>query len=225
MSSPFLYRILVVVLCAALVSGCVLGRQTTPVSIIAPVVELEPGADWPEAAWTLQVQRPVSDQMRDSNRILVREARSQLKVYPGAAWLDAAPDMFQALLVQALEDSGRFEGVSRPGGAAGRYRLRTEMRRFEALDDGSRDLAADIEIRASLIHTRSARVVAARTFEQRTRADGGGLQPLVSAFEDAFQQLVTGIAEWVLVSAEEAEADRGDEDLPAEEQRRWPRGT
>lgn len=211
--SAQLERLGVVVLACVLVTGCGLGltRQLEPVSVLAPEVAVAPDQAWPEVDWSIQVRRPVSDRMRDSERLFVRVGGSRLQAYPGAVWLDQAPDMLQALTVQALEDSGRFQGVGRAGGLRSRFALDTEVRRFDAVDDGSQNLGVELVMQVSLISQRSGLVAASRTFEVNQRSNGNQLDPLVAAFERALAAYFIELLPWVLEQGQlalEQEAER-----------------
>lgn len=209
---------LLVVLLPAVLAGCLLTGQPTAISILAPAIEMTPGERTDSVDWSVQIQRPVADAMRDSDRLLVRRAPSRLQVYPGAAWIDSMPEMLQSMLVKSFADTDRFAGVGRSGGMRTRYSLASEVRHFEAVDDGGQ-VAVDIVIQASLIHQRSARPVATRTFRQGGPVAGTGLDPLVIGFEEALDALMHELVDWVIAEGESADAElagRGDE-----ERRRW----
>ncbi len=207
---------LVVVLALAL-SACALGRPAAPVSILAPEIEGPFGHELDAVDWGIQVRRPLADRMRDSERVLVRVAQSRLQAYPGAAWLDNAPDVVQVLTIQALEDSNRFQGVGRTGSLQTRLVLDTELRRFEGVDDGSPDLSAELVVHANLVYQRTGQVVAANTFRFTERASGKELDPLVRAFERAMQAYFGALLPWLITegqrvkqeSDERAQARRG----------------
>lgn len=200
-----------VVLAILLLAGCGLTRQLDPVSVLAPEVALSPDQSLPDVDWAIQVRRPVSDRMRDSERLFVRVGGSRLQAYPGAVWLDQAPDMLQALTVQALEDSGRFQGVGRAGGLRSRFALDTGIRRFDAVDDGGPDLQVELVLQVSLISQRSGQVVASRTFELNQRSNGKQIDPLVAAFERSLAAYFSDLLPWVLEQGRQAveqEAER-----------------
>lgn len=184
--------------------GCMLTGPTSSVSIVAPQVEMTVDPDWPEVNWSVQVQRPQTDQMRDSDRMLVRVSRSRLQPFPAAAWLDSMPGMFQALMIRKLEDAGRFSGVGRTGGMRSRFSLVTEIRHFEAVDDGQSGLGVHLAMQANLIHQSSGRVVATRTFDEQARAPGKDLDQLVETFERAMGALLADLTGWLLSEGEAA---------------------
>jgi cholesterol transport system auxiliary component len=201
-----------------LLASCMLTGQTSPISILAPNVEpLQPEAEG-SVEWSVQVQRPIADQMRDSDRLLVRLTPSRLQVYPGAAWLDSVPEMLQTMMIKQFADSERFGGVGRSGGMRTRYSLATEIRHFELVDQPGR-LSVDIELQASLIHQRSARAVASRSFRHERSLAGTGVDPIVQAFELALGDLLAELQGWVLAEGQLADAERALQD--EEPRRRW----
>ncbi len=183
-----------------------LARSPGSVSIIAPQLDPAVEADWPEVDWAVLVQRPVADQMRDSDRVLVRVSRSRLQPWPEAAWLDSMPDMVHGLLIQTLEDSGRFAGVGRAGGMRSRFGLASEIRSFEVVDDGSGSLQVELRVRVNLVHQPTGRVMAADSFAQIQSVADRSLDTVVLAFEEAMVALFVDVTGWVLRAGAEASA-------------------
>lgn len=183
-----------------------LARSPGSVSIIAPQLDPAVEADWPEVDWAVLVQRPVADQMRDSDRVLVRVSRSRLQPWPEAAWLDSMPDMVHGLLIQTLEDSGRFAGVGRAGGMRSRFGLASEIRSFEVVDDGSGSLQVELRMRVNLVHQPTGRVMAADSFAQIQSVADRSLDTVVLAFEEAMVALFVDVTGWVLRAGAEASA-------------------
>lgn len=207
------------VLAVLCLSACMLGGQTAPVTIMAPNVTVMADPDVEPVKWSLQVQRPMTDQMRDSERVLVRRTPSRLQVYPGAAWLDSVPEMLQLMMIRALTDSDGFEGVGRGGGLRARYRLVTEIRHFEAVDDGSDALGIDLEIQASLVHQRGSRQVASHTFRRSTRSQGKEIGPLIEAWEGLLNEFLADLSGWVLEQGKQADVAHAQREV--ENRRRW----
>ncbi len=203
---PFM-RALTLLLVATVVTGCMLARSPSSVSIISPEVEMAVEDDWPEVEWTLLVQRPVADQMRNSDRILVRVSRSRLQPWADAAWLDSMPDMVHGLLIQSLEDSERFAGVGRAGGIRSRFSLVSEVRRFEVVDDGDGSLVVELALQSSLVHQSSGRVMDTRSFRASQAVSGRSLDAVIEAFEQAMSGLFGELTGWLLTSGEEALSD------------------
>ncbi|MCC5864195.1 MAG: membrane integrity-associated transporter subunit PqiC [Wenzhouxiangella sp.] len=203
-----------------LLTACALVRNPAPLSILAPAVDVQPRSDQERVDWSLQIQRPMADAMRDSDRVLVRRSASRLQVYAGAAWLDSVPEMLQSKLVRVFADSGAFTGVSRAGGMRTRYSLASEIRHFEAIDDGGPDLVIEVVMQFNLVHQRSARPVATGTLAQRQRVDGKSIDALVGGFEQALEALLDELIDWVLAESRAFETRAADIEPGS---RRWRR--
>lgn len=185
-------------------SGCVqLPERGEPVRLVAPQIRVGADPSAPTVPWSLAVQRPISDQTRGSARVVVRVGGSRLAYFPGIAWLDEMPDMLQALLLQAFVDSGRIASVGRPGTAQARYGLSTEVRRFDAVDDG-RGLTVELELQAALVEVRTGRMLATRVIASQAPVSGSGPDRLTEAFEAALEDLIAGVVGWTLSAAPEA---------------------
>lgn len=174
--------------------------------IVAP--EPHPVADpaWPAAGYTLAIQRPVADKTRGTSRIVVRSGPSRLAFYPDAAWLDELPEMLQSLLLQAYTDSGRWPGAVRPGTARARFSLASEIRRFEAVDEGDGRLVVELQMQAALLEVRNGRLVASRVFEYRVPVEGDGVDALAAGFEAALGALIGELIGWTLASTPDEES-------------------
>ncbi len=219
MKYPAMIRLAGLTVAVLALSACMLGGQPAPVTIMAPSVTLPEDFRAEAVEWSLQVQRPVADQMRDSERLLVRRTPSRLQVYPGAAWLDSVPEMLQSLMIRTLTDSEGFEGIGRGGGLRARYRLVTEIRHFEAVDDGGADLGVDLVVQASLVHQRSSRQVASRMFRHSGRSRGKEIGPLIETWETVLNEFLVDLAGWVLEEGALADGEIGPGD--EEDRRRW----
>jgi ABC-type uncharacterized transport system auxiliary subunit len=177
-------------------SACSLGGKAVPRTVIEPQLAPIEASSLAAVDWSLEVPRPVTDQTRDSDHLIVRRDGGRLQIYPGVTWLDRLPDMVQTLTVQALSDSGRFAAVGRDGLRA-RYALATELRRFELVDAGG-ERAVELVIAARLIDQRERTRVATRTLRARQPVASTDLDATVSAFEAALTALMSDLLAWTL---------------------------
>ncbi|MEN1728166.1 MAG: ABC-type transport auxiliary lipoprotein family protein [Pseudomonadota bacterium] len=196
---PFVARMLVFASVLVL-SACSLGGKTVPLAVIEPQVGPLNLAGLEAVAWSVEVPRPVTDQTRDSDRVIVRRGGSRLQVYPGVSWLDGLPEMVQTLLVQALSDSARVAGVGRSGLRA-RFALAAELRRFELVDDGE-GLRVELVVTASLIDQRASLSVGSRTFRVTQTVSSNDIDDTVTAFEGGLNTLLSELIPWMLASGE-----------------------
>lgn len=184
-------------------SGCMLARQSSPIAILAPQLSVAPAPDWPSVHWSLTIDRPRSDALRDSSRVLVSVPPSQLEVFPGAGWLEPAPDLVQSILLRGFEDSGQIKAVGRDGTQRSRFRLNSELRRFEAVDRTG-NFTVDVELQVRLILARTGQVLDSANFRHATPAEGRSIDGLTAAFESALEQVTVKVIGWTLQAGEDA---------------------
>lgn len=202
-----LFRLLLI-LSALATTACTLGGKAQPLTLIDPRVGPVETAGLTAVDWSVEIPRPLTDQTRDSDRLIVRRDSARLQVYPGVSWLDSLPDMAQTLMVQALTDSDLFAGVGREGLSA-RYALATELRRFELVDEGG-DLRVELVITANLIGKRQRASAGFRTFRISEPVASSGLGPTVTAFEAALAQWLAELVPWILETGSAAIERHGD---------------
>lgn len=185
-------------------AGCssVLGPKETPI-IYAPVPTIAADPAWPAVEWRLAIARPDAPGILDSARIAVRPVPGELQVYKGARWASAPPDLLEATVLRALEDSGKLPAASREGsGMDANYRLVLDIRHFEA-DYASGTLpSAVIEANAKLIHVEDHALAGNRTFRMAQPATGTDARLVTDAFSQALAAIGRDIAGWTLVSGQ-----------------------
>lgn len=144
----------------------------------------------------IAVTQPNAVRMLDSEQILVKAPGGRLSYFPGAAWGDRLPRLFQSRLVEALEDSGRFQGVStQQQRVSADYSLLIEIRDFQIeVDNGA--AAALVDVFVKLVDERQGQVAASRQFTGRAPAAKDNVSSGVAAFNEAFQQVASQIVQW-----------------------------
>lgn len=206
--NPLSIKSLAVVFILSLAGACTILPESEPVQLLDPGIAV-PDAAGESADWSLNVARPESDPIRDSNRVLVRTGQSQLQVHASARWTAAAPEMVRTLLVRHLRDAGSLEQVRT--GASGLDRtLVLDLRRFELDDPGAGRLAAEIRLEARLYDSRSAALVARRLFEARESVDDSGPAEIVRGFETTLGAIIPAVAAWAIEQG--TLADQSDEE-------------
>ncbi len=205
-----LKRWIILLTMALTLPACGLHRAMEPFSVIAPEIDASRSdrADVQPVDWALAVRRPISDRTRDSESILVRTDNFRLLPYSGAVWLDNVPDLLRASMIEALESKGVLEAVGRTGRGGRFFVLETELRQFEAVEDGSGNLVVALDIRGSLINPRGGEVLAAKSFSAREPSEGSTLDTLIPAFERALTSYVDALGDWIVRAGQEAQLDQ-----------------
>lgn len=186
-----------------LLAACSILPERAQVGLYAPVMRLpEPAAAGAEpVAWRLALRRPTASGPLRTPRILVRPAPGQVEVYPQAAWIQPPPGLFDVALLEALEADGRMPAVQRiAAGLEHDYELNIDLRAFELeLVDGPR---AVLRLRADLLRQPEGLIVATRQFKAEVPAAGQDVDATVAALGQALEQLLPGLADWLVDAAE-----------------------
>ncbi|WP_297801120.1 ABC-type transport auxiliary lipoprotein family protein [Arenimonas sp. GDDSR-1] len=184
-------------------AGCIsLIKEPDPIAVYALRPQAVDAASLPEVNWSLTVIRPNSVAFLDSNRIAVRPEPNVLQVYKGANWSESLPDLVQANLVQALENSGRIKSVSRQNsGVPAEVAMLVDIRQFESVyAPGARIPDAVIQMHVKVLEYPSNRVIAAQTFNAAIPAASKDIPDVVLAFERGLNTVNADIIAFTLAN-------------------------
>ena len=187
-------------LLAVCLTGCTLlpgDRETLQVLDLhaapAPASSMEPAVAWQLAIEVFTAREPVS-----SVRIAVLDPDGTYSVVSGARWSLPAPQLLQAVMVEAFEKSQRITGVGPAEALRGDCRLGGELRRFHWQPEaGVVDILAAARLHCGPANT----VIAMRTFETSAPVTGRGAPAIAGAFNAALGSLMPQLVDWVLASA------------------------
>lgn len=161
--------------------------------------------DLPMVDWQLLVEVPTAAAGLDTPRIALRQTETTLDYYADVAWTDRAPEMVQTLMVESFENSGRIISIGRQSlGLRADYRLKTELREFQAeyLAEGLPTVR--VRINAKLIRTRTREIFAGETFENIQQSTGTNIDSLILAFDEGLGHVLKDLVKWTLVEGEDA---------------------
>jgi len=145
----------------------------------------------------LLITEPTALKALDSDKVVVRTSPSAIQYLSNSQWSDSLPNIVQAKLIQAFEDSGRVGGVGRPGdGLAIDYRILTEIRAFGVSTFGTP--IAKVEISVKILNDRNGVVRTQRVFGATAPIVGTGNDAFIAALDAAFAQVASEIVNWTL---------------------------
>jgi cholesterol transport system auxiliary component len=168
---------------------------------------LTPATEFPAGgvtvSWQLLIATPSCTAALDSERIALSRSPTTLDYFADAAWIDRAPRMVQALLVQSFENSGRIAAVASDSMALrADYLLEPELRHFEADYGTAAAPAARVEIAARLIRVTDHAIRAHRSFAASVAAAENRMPAIVDAFNAALHQAARQLVDWTLGAAQ-----------------------
>lgn len=175
------------------VSGCSSGTAPTTYDLTAVrdgavAKRLNPGRG------QLLVSEPITVQVFDSDRIIVKDASGAISFIGGGQWADRVPRLVQARLIQTFENIGGRAAVGRPGDRIiGDYQLNTDIRAFQIMSGTGE---AVVELSVKLINDKTGRVVAARIFTGRVPASASDAGAAAAALDKALMGVLAEIVRW-----------------------------
>jgi len=196
-------RFLLALVVALPLAGCIsLIKEPNPIAVYALRPEAVDAANLPTVSWSLTVIRPNSLAYLDSNRIAVRPEPNVLQVYKGANWSESLPDLVQANLVQALENSGRIKSVSRQNsGVPAEVAMLVDIRQFESVYAPDVKIPdAVIQMHVKVLEYPSNRVIAVQTFSAAVPSASKNIPDVVLAFESGLNTVNADIIAFTLVN-------------------------
>jgi cholesterol transport system auxiliary component len=196
-------RFLLALVVALPLAGCIsLIKEPDPIAVYALRPEAVDAANLPTVSWSLTVIRPNSLAFLDSNRIAVRPEPNVLQVYKGANWSESLPDLVQANLVQALENSGRIKSVSRQNsGVPAEVAMLVDIRQFESVYAPSAKIPdAVIQMHVKVLEYPSNRVIAVQTFNASVPSASKDIPDVVLALERGLNTVTAEIVAFTLAN-------------------------
>jgi cholesterol transport system auxiliary component len=179
--------------CAALIPG-----DSPQLYVLSPKSTFE--ENLPHVDWQLIVELPVAAAGLNTTRIAVSRTPLTMEYYARANWTDRAPVLVQTLLIESFENSGKIVSVGRESiGLRSDYVLKTELREFEAVEEGGRTLT-HVRINAKLIKMPERSIIAATTGERKVPVESRGIDGVIAAFDDALGKVMKRVVEWTLTT-------------------------
>lgn len=180
--------------CLAL-AGCAGAAAVEAIYSVA-AVETVPGVTGATSAQVL-IPEPHALQALNTDKIAVKPTQNTFSYYQKVAWADTAPKLFQALLLQTFQNSGRVKAVGLPGESLLiNYQVVTELRAFQVETFGSD--RARIEVAVKLLNDSNGRVVDSEVFRAEVPTAGDSVERATVGLEAAGQVIATEILDWTL---------------------------
>jgi ABC-type uncharacterized transport system auxiliary subunit len=173
-------------------AACALGGETR-YRLIDPQIDPPERSQTNDTERRLAVARPLADQTRDSSRILVRRDRS-LMPWAQGAWIDRAPDLVRAELVEFLD--GGWGTVGAYGELPSEHRLDLVLERFELVADGS-EMSAEVTLTVRLFNAQGELQDVLRPSALEPVAESDSLDSAVRAMEAAMRSTFVELQAWL----------------------------
>ncbi len=199
--------VLVVALCGLMpaLSGCSLSGAVkgalssgTPSNTYDLVLDRARIKQYSRLDTQLVVASPKAVKVLAGENILVKPSPNQVTYYGGAVWGDRLPKLFQARLIEAIQQSSRFRSVSDGSDRInGDVTLASTIEAFQIEITGEQAEAL-ITVHAQLIHAASGKVYASRRFTEHVSAADRKVEEGVLALNEGMNTVLAAMTRWVV---------------------------
>jgi cholesterol transport system auxiliary component len=155
---------------------------------------------------TLLVATPSALSGIDSKRIALTPSAVSLDYFADAEWIDRPSFLLREALVDGLEKSRSFAGVSTEGlGLNADFVLDTEIQDFSAIyDSPNQPPRIRVKLDVELVTMRGRNIVAETSLTREAAAEADNLPAIIAAFNQAVGAIVADLATWTATSAASA---------------------
>ncbi|MBW4709223.1 membrane integrity-associated transporter subunit PqiC [Roseobacter sp. YSTF-M11] len=192
-----------------LLTGCTglstLTSATAPTDLytLTPKSTFDPSL--PRLKNQIVIGEPTATAAVSNDRIAVQPSPLQVEYLPGARWVDRAPVIVQALLLESFENSGKVDAVGRSAvSLRADYLVVTDIREFqarvppEALENDR--LQVQVRLNIKVVNADLDRIIASRSFEEIVEAQSDAAPDIAEAFDEALGDVMRDAVEWSIRS-------------------------
>ena len=188
-----------------MVSGCAglgqLQSVATPNELYALTPKSTFSPNLPRLTQQIVVEEPSATAAVSTDQIAVQPTALRVQYLPGARWVDRAPLIVQALLIESFENSNRVPAVGSSAiGLRADYYVATDIREFQArLPEGAgpdTPLRVEVRLNIKLIDAEEDRIIASRSFEEMVNSVSDDAPDVAVAFDEALGDVMRDAVEW-----------------------------
>ena len=158
-------------------------------------------ATLPRVTAQLLVDLPETPAGIDTTRIALTRAPFSLDYYADSEWTDRVSALVQTALLASFENSKAITAIDRESiGLRADFILKTEIRHFEAIGDGSAPPTVWVAMTARLVAMPQREIIAQASFERRVPAAASEVPAVVAASNAAADAVIKDIVLWTVTN-------------------------
>jgi cholesterol transport system auxiliary component len=185
-------------------SGCSglasLTQASKPVELFVLTPKSTFDSTLPRLRYQIVVDTPTATAAVNTDQIAVQPTPLQVQYLPGARWIDRAPLIVQALLIESFENTGKVPAVgSSTIGLRADYLIVTDIREFQALVPEStvaEPLLINVRLSLKVVDAFTDRIIASRSFEEIEPSSSDTATDVAAAFDEALGDTMRDAVEW-----------------------------
>jgi len=184
----------------SLLVGCAISttKQTFDLGVESVVSSVNNMRTASQKRIQILIANPDALKILDGQDIVVRDLYGSISYLKDAQWGDRLPNIVQARLARAFENTHGFGGVGKPGdGLAINYQIITDIRLF-GIDFQENNKLAHVEIAAKIMDDKTRSIRQTRVFSTQNPVLGVHNEDYAKALDEAFSIVIKDIVNWVL---------------------------
>ncbi len=198
-------RFLCASVCVALLTGCAglgqIQRVSTPNELYALTPKSTFATNLPRLEQQIVVEEPTATAAVSTDQIAVQPTPLRVQYLPRARWVDRAPLIVQALLIESFENSNRVPAVGSSAiGLRADYYIATDIREFQATlpPNAGPDAPLQVHVRLNLklIEAGEDRIIGSQSFEEIVPSLSDEPAVVAAAFDEALGDVMRDSVEW-----------------------------
>ncbi|MEM6656455.1 MAG: ABC-type transport auxiliary lipoprotein family protein [Pseudomonadota bacterium] len=198
-------RAVLILLSVAVVGACTgldtLRQASKPNDLYLLTPKSTFSSSLPQVQKQIVVQEPTATAAVNTDQIAVQPTTLQVQYLPQARWVDRAPLIVQALMVESFENSGKVAAVGRSTvGLRADYVIAPDLREFQGLviaeSENSKTVRVEVRINIKVIDEFEDKIIASRSFREFVVASSDQTPDLVEAFDVALGKTMRDAVEW-----------------------------
>lgn len=155
----------------------------------------------PRVQKQIVVQEPTATAAVNTDQIAIQPTPFQVQYLPRARWVDRAPLIVQALLVESFENSGRVAAVGRSTvGLRADYVIVPDLREFQGRVVGetndSKTVKIEVRLNIKIIDEFEDKIIASSSFQENIISTSDQTPDLVTTFDEALGKTMRDAVEW-----------------------------
>lgn len=195
----------VAVLGALVLSGCAgigtINRAATPTDLFVLTPKSTFDSGLPRLSQQIVVEEPTATASVDTDQIAVHPTPLQVEYLPRVRWVDRAPLIVQALLIESFENSGKVAAVGRSTvGLRPDYTIVTDVREFQAhlpeSEDKDAPLVIHVRLNIKVVDSFRDQIIGSSSFEEEVLAKSDENLDIAQAFDEALGRTMRRSVEW-----------------------------
>lgn len=155
----------------------------------------------PRVQKQIVVQEPTATAAVNTDQIAIQPTPLQVQYLPRARWVDRAPLIVQALLVESYENSGKVAAVGRSTvGLRADYVIVPDLREFQGFVvsdiEGTKTIRVEVRMNIKIIDEYEDKIIASSSFREVVASASDATPDLVRAFDEALGKTMRDAVEW-----------------------------